>query len=88
MCEKGEPMSVVIESQIKWLSADFWNLLDRYETQHRRAQSDYDSARRQLDRVDPKAISEFRDAWARYCEVILELDRTAGELEHLRVNSV
>jgi hypothetical protein len=80
-------MSAVIETQTTWLNADFWELLDRLEGRHRRVQSEYDNARRQLERVDPKIGSEIQRAWTRYCEVIAELDRAAGELELLRLSS-
>ena len=81
-------MSAVIDTQTTWLNADFWELLDRLEGRHQRAQSDYDSARRELDRVDPKIKSAVRDAWVRYCDVIAELDRAAGELELLRLSRI
>jgi hypothetical protein len=81
-------MSAVIQTQTTWLNAEFWELLDRLEGQHRRAQSDYEHARRQLERVDPKISAELHSAWARYCEVIAELDRAAGELELLRLSSI
>ena len=81
-------MSAVIEPQTSWLNSDFWERLDRLETQHRRIQSAYETVRRQLDRIDPKINPEFREIWARYCEVIAELDRAAGELELLRFGGI
>jgi hypothetical protein len=81
-------MSAVITTQTTWLNADFWELLDRIEGRHSRAQSDHESARRRLERVDPKLSSEIQEAWARYCEVIAELDRAAGELEQLRLSRI
>ena len=81
-------MSAIVDKQITWLNAEFWELLERLEVRHQRVQSEYDSARRQLDRVDPKTSSDIHGAWARYCEVIAELDRAAGELELLRLSSI
>jgi hypothetical protein len=81
-------MSAVINTRTAWLNADFWELLDRLEGRHSRAQSDYEMARRQLERVDPKIGSQIQEAWARYCDVIAELDRAAGELEMLRLRRI
>ena len=80
-------MSAIIDKQTTWLNSDFWELLERLEARHRRAQSEYDSARRQLEQVDPKISSQVEHAWLRYCDVIAELDRAAGELERLRLSS-
>jgi hypothetical protein len=81
-------VSAIIDKQTTCLNADFWELLERLEARHQRAQSEYDSARRQLDRVDPKVTSQIQHAWIRYCDVIEELDRAAGELERLRLSSI
>ena len=81
-------MSAIIESYNAWLNAEFWDHLLRIEGHHQRVHSDYDSARRQLDRLDPKADPAFQDAWTRYCEVVAELDRATGELEFLRLRGV
>ncbi len=81
-------MSAMIGSQTTWLTAEFWDRLDRLETQHRRVQSAYEAVRRQLSRIDPKVSPEFREIWDRYCDVIAELDRAAGELELLRLGGI
>jgi hypothetical protein len=70
-----------IESRALWLNAEFWDLLDCLKDRDGCPRADRDRARRELDRVDPKVASEFRVARARYCEVIAELDCTAGDTE-------
>lgn len=77
-------MNASAEPRADWLDPKFWDRLDRLESRHRQIQTEHESARRRLDRVDPKATHELREAWVRYCEVIAELDRTTGELESLR----
>jgi len=77
-------MSAEAEPRTEWLDSKFWDRLDRLESQHSRIQSEHERARRCLDRTDPTALLEMREAWRRYCEVIAELDRTTGELECLR----
>ncbi len=77
-------MSAEADTRAEWLDPKFWDRLDRLESHHRRIQSEHESVRRRLDRVDPAAVREIREVWLRYCEVIAELDRTTGELESLR----
>ncbi len=69
------------------LDEQFWERLDRLENEHRRLQSEHESARRRLDRADPREAQEVRDAWDQYCEVIAELDRTTQEFDALRGNA-
>jgi len=64
--------------------AQFWAQLDRLEGEHRRVLSEHESARRKLDRANPREVQEIRDAWRHYCEVIAELDRTTAEFDLLR----
>ena len=66
------------------LAEQFWERLDRLESEHRRLQLEHESARRRLDRADPREAQEVRDAWERYCQVIAELDRAAQEFDVLR----
>jgi hypothetical protein len=66
------------------VEAQFWDRLDRLESEHRRLQSEHEFARRKLDRADPRETQEIRDAWRHYCEVIAELDRTTAEFDVLR----
>ena len=66
------------------LERQFWDRLDRLESEHRRLQCEHESARRKLDRTDLRQTQEVRDAWRHYCEVIAELDRTTEEFDVLR----
>jgi hypothetical protein len=77
-------MSTSQEERDGRLDERFWDHLDRLESEHRRVQSEHDSARRRLDRADPREAQEVRDAWDSYCEVIAELDRTTREFDLLR----
>jgi hypothetical protein len=79
-------MSAQAQTRAEWLDSKFWDRLDRLESQHRQVQSEHETVRRRLDRVDPSAAVEIREVWHRYCEVIAELDRTTGEFESLRTN--
>jgi hypothetical protein len=67
-----------------WLDQQFWDRLDRLESQHRRIQGQHDAARRGLEQFAPNESEELRAAWRRYCDVIAELDRSAAEFEVLR----
>lgn len=80
-------MSAPAEKRAEWLDSKFWDRLDRLESRHRQAQSEHETVRRRLDKVDPSAVGEIREVWHRYCEVIAELDRTTGELESLRTSA-
>jgi hypothetical protein len=80
-------MSAQAQTRAEWLDSKFWDRLDRLECQHRQVQSEHETVRRRLDRVDPAAAGEIREVWNRYCEVIAELDRTTGELESLRTSA-
>jgi hypothetical protein len=77
-------MSTSQEQRAVLPDQQFWDRLDRLESEHRRIQSEHETARRRLDRADPHAAQEVRDAWLRYCEVIAELDRTTQEFDVLR----
>jgi len=77
-------MSTSQQQRADRLDAQFWERLDRLESEHRRLQSDHEAARRRLDRTDPQETQEIRAAWQRYCEVIAELDRTTAEFDALR----
>lgn len=77
-------MNTEVEMRAEWLDSKFWDRLDRLESQHRRLQSEHESARRRMDNADPAAVREVREAWRCYCDVIEELDRTTSELESLR----
>jgi len=77
-------MNATTEPRLELHDPGFWDHLARLEAWRRRVQSDHESARRQLDRVDPKATTELHQAWLRYCDVIEELDRSTGEFELLR----
>jgi hypothetical protein len=70
----------------EWLEPRFWDRLDRLESQHQRLQSEHNQARRGLERLAPRS-EDLRDAWRRYCEVIADLDRAAGEFEALRLGA-
>ena len=71
------------QQRAEWLDFSFWERLDKLEGRHRRAQVEYDNARRGLERLTPGEIEELHRAWRRYCEVIAELDQTAAEFEAL-----
>jgi hypothetical protein len=77
-------MSASEQQRAEWLDPHFWDRLDRLESHHQRIQSEHNEARRGLERLSPEESGELRQAWRRYCEVIAELDRTAGEFEVLR----
>jgi hypothetical protein len=81
-------MSASEENRAEWLDNKFWERLDLVETRHQRIQSEHDLARRGLERVRIDEVSELRQAWLRYCEVIAELDRATAELEVLRTRAV
>ena len=81
-------MSASEESRAEWLDTKFWERLDLVESRHQRIQSEHESARRGLERVRVDEISELRQAWLRYCEVIAELDRATAELEVLRTRAI
>ncbi len=76
-------MSAPREQRAEWLDPQFWDRLERLESRHRQVRSDHESARRGLDKADPRASEEIRDAWRRYCDVIAELDRTTAEFDAL-----
>jgi hypothetical protein len=61
----------------------FWDRLERLESRHQRVQTDYDKARRGLERLTSEEAEEVRAAWRHYCEVIAELDATTAEFETL-----
>jgi hypothetical protein len=63
--------------------AEFWDRLDRLEGRHLRVQSQYDDARRGLERTSSDEAEEVQRAWRHYCEVIAELDQTTSEFEAL-----
>jgi hypothetical protein len=77
-------MSASELQRAEWLDAPFWDRLDRLESQHRRVQSEHESAQRELLRLGSSEAGELRAVWERYCAVIAELDRTTAELEALR----
>jgi len=77
-------MSASQLERAEWPAADFWEQLDRLEGRHQRVQTDYEHARRGLERLTPREVEEVRRAWRRYCEVIAELDQTTAEFESLR----
>ena len=63
--------------------AEFWDRLDSLEDRHQRIQSQYDDARRGLERLSSDEAEEVQRAWRHYCEVITELDQTTSEFEAL-----
>jgi hypothetical protein len=77
-------MSASEQQRADWLEPGFWDRLDRLESRRKRAQSQHDSAQRDLERFTWRESAEFRQAWERYCEVISELDCAAAEIEALR----
>ena len=77
-------MSASERQRAEWLDPGFWDRFERLESRHKRAQSQHDSARRNLERLTPREVEELRQAWQRYCEVIAELDRATAEIETLR----
>ncbi len=81
-------MSATEASRAEWLDNQFWERLERLEARHQRIQSEHESARRGLERVRVEDLTELREAWQRYCEVIAELDRTTAEIETLRAQGV
>lgn len=77
-------MSASEDRRAEWLDPEFWERLDRLESQHQKLQSKHESARRSLDGAVHRESEELRNAWRRYCEVIEELDKTTAEFEILR----
>ena len=77
-------MSASELQRAEWLDQRFWDRLDRLESHHNRVQCEHNEARRGLERLAPTELEELREAWRRYCDVIAELDRAAGEFEALR----
>jgi len=67
-----------------WPDLRFWQRLEELEGRRRRAQADHEAARRGLERLHPDEVEDLRLAWARYCEVIVELDRVSADFETLR----
>jgi hypothetical protein len=80
-------MSTSEQRRAEWLDPRFWDRLDRLESQHQRAQSEHDSAQRNLGRLTPHEAEQLREAWQRYCGVIAELDRATAEFETLRTGA-
>lgn len=62
----------------------FRDRLNQLEIRRRQVHTEHDNAWRDLTRVDPNATQEQREAWARYCDVVLELERVLKEFETLR----
>ncbi len=81
-------MSASEGTRAEWLDSRFWERLDTLEGRHQRIQSEHEALRRGLERVTHEEAAELHAAWRRYCEVIAELDRTAAELETLRLKTV
>ena len=77
-------MSASQQRRAEWLGPGFWDRLDRLQCHHQRIRSEHDAARRGLEQLSAHDSEELRQAWRRYCEVIAELDRSAGEFEALR----
>lgn len=78
----------IIESKLRaWRDEPFWDRLQKLEKQHQRLQSEFDLARRGLDRAGGEQVTEVRDAWKHYCEVIAELDQTTAQIEVLRIGA-
>jgi hypothetical protein len=77
-------MSASEQQRAEWLDPRFWDRLDRLESHHQRIQSEHNEARRGLERLPPEESGELREAWRRYCEAIVELERTTAEFEALR----
>ena len=67
-----------------WPDLKFWEQLEQLEGRHRCVQADHEEARRGLERLSPAEIEDLRRAWARYCEVIVDLDRACADFEALR----
>jgi hypothetical protein len=80
-------MTASEEQRAEWLDSEFWERLERLEGRHQKAQSEHETARRNLERVTPVEAGELRNAWLRYCEVIAELDQTTADFETLRSSS-
>jgi hypothetical protein len=66
------------------LDGDFWERLDRLEHQHRHVRCRHREARRALEASRAGRPGDRLNAWARYCEIIDELDRATVQLEALR----
>ncbi len=80
-------MSAAESQRAAWLDKQFWDRLDRLESQHQRIQSEHEEVRRGLETVKREEAVELSRVWRRYCEVIAELDQTTAELEALRRHS-
>ncbi len=80
-------MSTSEERRPAWLDQQFWERLDRIESQHQRIQSEHEARRRGLDCSRDTQEADLHLAWQRYCEVIIELERTSAEFETLRGDS-
>lgn len=81
-------MSASEASRTEWLDNQFWDRLDLLESRHQRIQCEHEDARRGLERVRLEEITELREAWRRYCDVIAELDQATAELETLRTQGM
>lgn len=80
-------MSASEQSRAEWLDTKFWERLDLLEARHQQVQSQHEAVRRGLERIRGDELSELRQAWERYCEVIAELDRATADIETLRTQS-
>jgi len=80
-------MSASEQSRAEWLDTQFWERLDLLEARHQQVQSQHDTLRRGLERIRADESLELRQAWARYCEVIAELDRATADIEMLRTRT-
>lgn len=79
-------MSASEPQRAEWLDRRFWDRLDRLESYHQRLRGEYNAARRSLERLAPGEALELQRAWRRYCDVIAELDRAAGEFQELHAS--
>jgi hypothetical protein len=78
-------MSASEQQRADWLDPGFWERLDRLQGKHQRLQAQHHDAQRGLERLTPREAEELRRAWAHYCQVIDELDRSSAEFEALRM---
>lgn len=67
-----------------WMGDPFWSRLNRVESHHLQLLARHEAMRRELTAIRGTPEVSFHDVWRRYCEVILDLDRTTAELEALR----
>jgi hypothetical protein len=67
-----------------WLDESAWQRLARVEVHHQKILHEHETLSRRIAALPALRDEEMRTAWARYCDVIRELDRTAEQLEAIQ----